>query len=236
MLELTCDGITDTAEGKFGELDEVRVSRHVVDVQVRGVDAPGEAGPVLQAVAQPGADPGGAARHWEGRVDLVPVELQEPRQVAAVSGPLVQTDAAHLGPGVVRHTAADIELLAGVHHLDQAGQGTPGVAQGDVDSPEDHLGPGVVAERVLPGGADEEELGEAEHDGQSGSVGTVRSTVDRIAVLVINLVVVKCEGKFIKIFQIFLLTGPAVTEEVCFIKFLQVATLREHHLAINNLP
>lgn len=165
MLELTCDRITDTAEGKFGELDEVRVSRHVVDVQVRGVDAPGKAGPVLQAVAQPGADPSGAARHRERRVDLVPVELQEPRQVAAVRGPLVQTDAAYLGPGVVRHTAPDIELLAGFHHLNQAGNGTPGVAQDDVDGPEDHLGPGVVAERVLPGGADEEELGQAEHDG-----------------------------------------------------------------------
>ena len=70
MLELTCDRITDTAEGKFGELDEVRVSRHVVDVQVRGVDPPGEAGPVLQAVAQSDAHPGGASWDRQWRVDL----------------------------------------------------------------------------------------------------------------------------------------------------------------------
>ena len=55
---LTSNRITDTAEGKFGELDEVRVSRHVVDVQVRRLDGPREAGPVLQAVAEPDADPG----------------------------------------------------------------------------------------------------------------------------------------------------------------------------------
>ena len=69
-LELTRDRVTDTAEGKFSQLYEVRVAGHVVDVQVGGLDGPGEAGPVLQAVAQSDAHPGGAGWDRQWRVDL----------------------------------------------------------------------------------------------------------------------------------------------------------------------
>ena len=69
-LKLTRDRVTDTAEGKFSQLDEVRVAGHVVDVQVGGLDGPGEAGPVLQAVAQSDAHPGGAGWDRQWRVDL----------------------------------------------------------------------------------------------------------------------------------------------------------------------
>ena len=69
-LELTSDRVTHTAEGKFGQLYEVRVAGEVEDVEVGGLDGPGEAGPVLQAVAQSDAHPGGAGRYREGGVYL----------------------------------------------------------------------------------------------------------------------------------------------------------------------
>ena len=69
-LELTSDRVTHTAEGKFGQLYEVRVAGQVEDVEVGGLDGPGEAGPVLQAVAEPDADPGRAGWYGQWGVDL----------------------------------------------------------------------------------------------------------------------------------------------------------------------
>ena len=74
-LELTSDRVTHTAEGKFGQLYEIRVARQVENVEVGGLDGPGEAGPVLQAVAQSDADPGGAGRYRQGGVYLYRAEL-----------------------------------------------------------------------------------------------------------------------------------------------------------------
>ena len=69
-LELTSDRVTHTAEGKFGQLYEVRVAGQVEDVEVGGLDGPGEAGPVLQAVAESDADSGRAGGDGQGGVDL----------------------------------------------------------------------------------------------------------------------------------------------------------------------
>ena len=49
--------------------------------------------------------------------DLVPVELQQSREVITVRRFPVETDAGHLRPGIVRHPAAVVQLLPGVHHL-----------------------------------------------------------------------------------------------------------------------
>ena len=68
--ELTRDRVTDTTKGKSSELYEVRVVGHVVEVQVWGLDGPGEAGPVLQAVAESDADSGRAGGDGQGGVDL----------------------------------------------------------------------------------------------------------------------------------------------------------------------
>ena len=70
IQSLTSDRVTNTPKGKFSELYEVCVSGHVVDVQVGRLDGPGEAGPVLQAVAQSDADSGRAGGDGQGGVDL----------------------------------------------------------------------------------------------------------------------------------------------------------------------
>ena len=164
--------------------------------------------------------------------DLVPVELQQSREVITVRRFPVETDAGHLRPGIVRHPAAVEQLVLAVHHLNEKWERTVGVTESDVDGSLDHLCPGVVAQRVLPGRAEHQDLPHSEHDGGpraprtevAGTAGEVRHQLagghlGARAVLGVQLVMGEEEGEPVEL-QPLLAGLPATVEEIISIQFL----------------
>ena len=118
-------------------------------------------------------------------------------------------------------------------HLNKTGKRTVGVTEGDVDGSLHHLGPGVVAERVLPCRPEDEDLPYTEHDGRPGTPRTeVSGTAHEVsqqlaggllatrAVLRVKFVMDQEEGEPVE-FQPLLTGLPATVEEIISVEFLQ---------------